>query len=113
MEMLSNIKDTVETPKYQHSGDVISLQPNFIRYAFDANIALLSSLDMKLAGELTRVYKNIKPEPDYIDLNPSTPRDEAIGIVERVVADGREYLPLLDQTIDLVRAHQTPTEDLL
>ena len=111
MEMLSNIKDPEVTPQYQKSGDIVSLQPNFAHEVFEDHINALSSLDMKLSAELNRFYKMLGSDPDYIDLDPSTPREEAIAIVDKIVSEAREYLPLFDQMLDKIHAHMRHTTD--
>lgn len=111
MEMLSNIKDPEVTPQYQKSGDIVSLQPNFAHDIFEEHINTLSSLDMKLSAELNRFYKMLGSDPDYIDLDPSTPREEAISIVDKIVSEAREYLPLFDQMLDKIHAHMRHITD--
>lgn len=105
MEMLSNIKDPEVTPQYQKSGDIVSLQPNFERNVFDENVNKLSSLDMRLASDLGQFYTRLGGQADYIDLDNSTPREEAISIIDKIVSDAREFLPMFDQVLGTLQSH--------
>ena len=105
MEMLSNIKDKNATPQYQQSGDVVSLEPSFVKDAYTENLDKLSALDVKLAAELGKFYNNMNTEAEYLDLPSSTPREEAISIVDKIVSNAREFLPALDRAINLIHSH--------
>ena len=107
MEMLSNIKDRETTAQYQQSGDVVSLQPSFSKDAFRGNYEKLSALDVKLASELGKFYDKLSAEAEYLDLPPSTPREEAISIVDKIVSDAREFLPAIDRVLSLIQAHKS------
>ncbi len=104
-EMLSSIKDAENTPQYQRSGDTVSLQPNFSRIIFNENVSKLSSLDMKLSSELNQFYRDLGDEPEYVELDPSTPREDAIGMVDKIVSKARDYLPHFDHMISKVQGH--------
>ena len=107
MEMLSNIKDRDKTAQYQQSGDVVSLQPSFAKDAFRNNYEKLSALDIKLADELGRFYDKMSSEAEYLDLPANTPREEAIGVVDKIVSDAREFLPAIDRVLNLIQAHKS------
>lgn len=111
MEMLSNIKDEDQQPKYQQSGDVVAVQPAMVKTAYNFNIDKLSELDMQTGAKITAFYKSIKDEPEYLDLSPTTPREEAARTVEQVVVNARGFLPEIDRMIDLIDAHLMSKSD--
>jgi endonuclease YncB( thermonuclease family) len=102
MEMLSDIKDEEKQPKYQQSGDVVAVQPNMMKAAYDLHIAKLSELDMQTGAMITAFYKTIEDNPEYLDLSATTPREEAARTVEQVVVNARTHLPEIDRVIDLI-----------
>lgn len=86
-DMLRSLKDTTEVPKYQQSGDLVQKHPSFSRAVFEANVAKLSLLDIKLAGQVSKLYSSMPKEQEYINLEPNVPLDTATKLVEKVLRD--------------------------
>ena len=90
-DMLRTLKDTTEIPKYQQSGDLVQKHPAFGRAVFEANVGKLSLLDIKVAGQVSKLYSAMPKEQEYINLEPNVPLDTATKLVEKVMKDA-EYL---------------------
>lgn len=106
-DMLRTLKDPTETPKYRQVGDIVQKHPNFSKTVFEANVNKLSLLDMKLAGQISKVYSSLPRETEYINLDQNVPVDTAIKLVEKVMRDTEELLaPVANLISDLQRLPQ-------
>ncbi|MGB0719048.1 MAG: thermonuclease family protein, partial [Bdellovibrionales bacterium] len=81
-EMLANLKDPSRTPKYKKAGDIVQEQPALDRSVFDRNTDKLDVLGDRLSSEAIHFYARIKTKPEYLNLEPDTPLDEAMRLVE-------------------------------
>lgn len=98
-DMLNELKSPDSKPKYQQGGDIIQKHPSFSALVFEANVAKLSLLDMKLAGELSRLYARLPRENAYVNIEPEVPLETAIALVEKVIKEAEEMLPPIDSAI--------------
>lgn len=85
-EMLNALKDPDRPPRYKKAGDIIQRQPALARSVFDRNTDKLDMLGGRLSSELVHFYARIKSNPDYVNLEPSTPVEEAVSILEKSLA---------------------------
>lgn len=84
-EMMKSLREIGRTPKYKKAGDIVQKQPALSRAVFDRNTDKLDMLGPELASELVHYYARIKSNAEYINLEPSTPIEEAINILDGVL----------------------------
>ena len=85
--MLENLKSKTETPKYQLAGDIVQKHPSLSKTVFEASVAKLSLLDMKLAAQMSKLYATLPKEQEYINIEPGVPLDSAVALVEKVMRE--------------------------
>lgn len=100
-EMLSALRDPERPPKYKKAGDVVQMKPALSREVFDRNTDKLDSMGRELSSAIIHFYARIKTNPDYQNLDPDTPLDEAIAVVEDAVKGGRRLNDLADKLIQM------------
>ena len=98
-DMLRTLKDTNEVPKYQQSGDIVQKHPSFGRAVFEANVGKLSLLDIKLAGQVSKLYSAMPKEQEYINLEPNVPLETAVKLVEKILKEAEVLLEPLGNLI--------------
>ncbi len=98
-DMLRTLKDNNEVPKYQQSGDIVQKHPSFGRAVFEANVGKLSLLDIKLAGQVSKLYSSMPKEQEYINLEPNVPLETAIKLVEKILKEAEVLLDPLGNLI--------------
>jgi len=98
-DLLKTLNDPVQTPKYQQVGDIVQKHPSYSKTVFEANVAKLSLLDIKLAGHLSKLYSAMPKEQEYINLDQNVPLDTAVKLVEKVLQDAQELLGPIAQVI--------------
>ncbi len=98
-DMLRTLKDNNEVPKYQQSGDIVQKHPSFGRAVFEANVGKLSLLDIKLAGQVSKLYSAMPKEQEYINLEPNVPLETAIKLVEKILKEAEVLLEPLGNLI--------------
>lgn len=98
-DMLRSLKNPNEAPKYQEIGDTVQKNPTCSRVVFEANVGKLSLLDIKLAGMISKLYTSFPREQTYINLEPETPLETAIKLIEKIVAEAEAFLPPVNQVI--------------
>ena len=98
-EMMNSLSDeTAGEPKYKTAGDMVQEQPQLTRTVFDANVKKLEVLGHRVASDMSHFYARIKTNPDYHNLEPSTPIEEARQIVKSAV----ENAQLLNEKAELL-----------
>lgn len=102
-DMLRSLKNPAETPKYQETGDTVQKYPACSRVVFEANVGKLSLLDIKLAGLLSKLYASFPRDQQYINLEPETPLETAVKLVEKIVTEAEAYLPPVNQVIEEIQ----------
>ena len=95
-ELLENLKNPEHMPNYQQAGELVPLYPSLSRGVFDANVERFSVLDLKLASDISKLYSFIHEESDYMTLEPSTSREDAVQTVQKVLYDAEALLPQMD-----------------
>jgi endonuclease YncB( thermonuclease family) len=98
-DMLRGLQDTNEVPKYQQGGDIVQKHPTFGRAVFEANVGKLSLLDIKLAGQISKLYAAMPKEQEYINLEPSVPLETAVKLVEKVLKEAETLLDPINNVI--------------
>lgn len=98
-DMLRDLQNPVETPKYQQAGDIVQKHPAFSKTVFEANVAKLSLLDIQTAGLVSRLYAALPKETEYVNLEPHVPIDTAIQLIEKILSEARMLLPAIEQVI--------------
>lgn len=99
-EMLAGLKDESMTPKYQKSGDMVQLQPGLERAVFDANTDKLGLLSSELTRDIVHLYAQVQTTPDYKNLEPNTPLEEATKIIETSVINSKKLMAEIDVVLD-------------
>lgn len=97
-EMLKDLQNANETPKYQRVGDIVQKHPAMNKRVFEASIGKLSLLDIALSGHLSRLYSALPEDREYINLDPDLPIEKAVETVQKVIVDAESLLTTLDQT---------------
>lgn len=103
-DMLRGLQDPGEVPKYQQGGDIVQKHPAFGRAVFEANVNKLSLLDIKLAGQLSKLYAAMPKEQEYINLEPTVPLETAVKLVEKVLKDAEGLLDPINGVIQGLQA---------
>lgn len=98
-DMLRGLQDAEEVPKYQQGGDIVQKHPTFGRAVFEANVSKLSLLDIKLAGQISKLYAAMPKEQEYINLEPTVPLETAVKLVEKVLKEAEELLEPINNVI--------------
>ena len=98
-DLLRNLSDPAQTPKYQQVGDIVQKHPSYSKTVFEANVGKLSLLDIKLAGHISKLYSAMPKEQEYINLDQSVPLDDAIKLVERVLQEVEQLQDPINQVI--------------
>lgn len=98
-DMLKNLKNMGEAPKYQRAGDIIQRHPSLSKSVFEANAGKLSLLDMKVSGQISKLYTSMPREQEYINIEPSVSLETAIALVEKVLKDAQQMIPPINQVI--------------
>lgn len=105
-DMLRGLQDSNEVPKYQQGGDIVQKHPTFGRAVFEANVSKLSLLDIKLAGQISKLYAAMPKEQEYINLEPTVPLDTAVKLVEKVLKEAETLLdPINNVVLGLQASH--------
>ncbi len=98
--ILNELTEDIETPKYQKGGDLIHKHPSLTRTVFEGSISKLSALDMHMASTLSKLYAHIYAEPDYNTIDPSTPLPDVINMTKQVIKEAEDLAPEIDYAIE-------------
>jgi endonuclease YncB( thermonuclease family) len=101
-DMLRDLKSG-SVPKYQQSGDIIQKRPAFSRTVFDASVNKMSVLDIKLAGQISKLYAAITRDQEYIHLDPHVTLDTAVKLIEKVMAEAESLIGPIDAALNGLR----------
>lgn len=99
-EMLADMNNPQRQPKYKKAGDIVQKQPALDRAVFDRNTDKLDALGDQLSSEVIHFYARIKTKPDYINLEPDMPLDEATALVEKGIDSAKRMNKIADRLID-------------
>jgi endonuclease YncB( thermonuclease family) len=110
-EMLKSLKDPDRPPKYKKAGDIIQKQPALARQVFDRNTDKLDMLGARLSSEVIHFYARIKSTPDYINLEPSTPLEEAVAMLEKSLEGARRLDDLAGRLLESFTSGGIISED--
>lgn len=98
-DMLRSLQDANEVPKYQQGGDIVQKHPTFGRAVFEANVNKLSLLDIKLAGQISKLYSAMPKDQEYINLEPTVPLETAVKLVQKVLKEAETLIDPLNNVI--------------
>ncbi|HYD17518.1 MAG TPA: hypothetical protein VEF76_03470 [Patescibacteria group bacterium] len=98
-DMLRGLQDANEVPKYQQGGDIVQKHPTFGRAVFEANVNKLSLLDIKLAGQISKLYSAMPKDQEYINLEPTVPLETAVKLVQKVMKEAETLLDPINNVI--------------
>ena len=110
-EMLKTFKDPDRPPRYKKSGDIIQRQPALARQVFDRNTDKLDMLGARLSSEVIHFYARIKSTPDYVNLEPTTPVEEAVSILEKALDGARRLDDLAGKLLESFASGGIISED--
>lgn len=110
-EMLRGLKDPDRSPKYKKSGDIIQKQPALERSVFVRNTDKLDMLGGRLSSALVHFYARVKSNPEYITLEPQTPLDDAIALLEKALAKAERLNDLADDLLEAFSNSGIVSED--
>ena len=99
-EMLADMNNPQRQPKYKRTGDIVQKQPALERAVFDRNTDKLDALGDKLSSELIHFYARIKTKPDYINLEPDMPLEEATALVSKGIGNAKRMNKIADRLVD-------------
>ncbi len=99
-DMLRGLQDANEVPKYQQGGDIVQKHPTFGRAVFEANVNKLSLLDIKLAGQISKLYSAMPKDQEYINLEPTVPLETAVKLVQKVLKEAEMLIDPLTNVIN-------------
>lgn len=98
-DLLRSLKDPSEKPKYQEVGDIVQKHPNYSKSVFETNIGKLSLLDIKVAGQLSKLYASMPGDTEYINLDQGVALDTAVKLVEKVLKDAESFIAPIDAAL--------------
>ncbi len=98
-EMLKALRDPNKSHKYKQTGEIVHEQPLLNRNVYDSKMDKMDLLEPQLAADLADLYSKINPNPEYITLEPTTPVEEAIYHVEKVIADTRGLVEPMNRVV--------------
>lgn len=98
-EMVKDLKTPGHQPKYQEGGDLLHQNPALQRTVFDTSVDRLSLLDLKLAGEIAKLYSVITSNPQFVTMDPTLPLPEAIKMIEEVIDNAEQLKPSIQKVI--------------
>lgn len=101
-EMIANLKNPDERPKYMDAGDIVQRQPALERGIFDKNTDKLDLLDTSLSSKIIHYYAQIKTNPEYITIEPNMPQEEAYQIVKNVIEKAEKLSDLSHHILKLL-----------
>lgn len=110
-DMLRDLKNPEEVPQYQQTGELIHRHPALSRAIFETNMNKLSLLDLKIAGEISRLYAGVHSDPEYVTLEPSTPLSEATAYIAAAIAEAEELQKKITHVTGLFHAMATKQLD--
>lgn len=96
-EMLKNLRDPDKEPKYKQGGDIIHKSPSLSRNVFDSNMEKMDLLGAQLVADLTALYVQVNPNPEYRTFEPDADRDEVIGFVADIIKQAEALLEPIDK----------------
>lgn len=100
-EMFRALKNPERTPKYKKAGDIVQAQPALDRAVFERNTDKLDILGDRLASEVIHFYARIKTKPEYINIEPETPLDEAVKILDKCLKNAQKLNEIADRLIGM------------
>ena len=103
-DMLKEMNNPEEVPAYQQTGELIHRHPALSRAIFEANMNKLSLLDIKLAGEISKLYAGVYADPEYVTLEPSTPLATALSHIENAIAEAEDLQGKIGHVMGLFQA---------
>lgn len=112
-EMLTGLKDTQRQPKYKRAGDIVQKQPALDRAVFDNNTHKLDILGARLSSDVVHFYARIKTKPEYMNLEPETPLEEALAIVETGIENAKRLNDISDRLIAAFKDGGIASENFL
>lgn len=95
-ELLKNLKDPLKDHKYKKSGDIIHEKPALSRSVYDSNIDKLDVLGQQIVGDITQLYVEIEPNPNYKTIEPGMQIEDVIDFVSQIVKDAEAMLVPID-----------------
>ncbi len=104
-ETLQKFSDSNKALEYQKTGDIVQKQPALSRAVFDGNTNKLDLFGSRLASDIIHYYARIKTSPDYIEIKPDTPLNEAKEIIESVIENTKKIKDVSDRLIDSFVQH--------
>jgi endonuclease YncB( thermonuclease family) len=101
-DVLMSLKDTSQVPKYQQGGDIVQKYPSFSRVVYEANAGKMSLLDIKLAGQISKLYSGLPKDQEYLNLDQNVPIETAIKLIEKVIRDAETLLVPINSVIQTI-----------
>jgi endonuclease YncB( thermonuclease family) len=98
-EMLKALKEPTRTPKYKKAGDIIQKQPALARSVFDRNTDRIDMLGPHVASALINFYAHVKGSPEYANLEPATPVEEAVRVLDEALRNAYKLDELADSLL--------------
>ncbi|MFK7839435.1 MAG: thermonuclease family protein [Bdellovibrionales bacterium] len=99
-EMMSDLTNPQRQPKYKKVGDIVQSQPSLERAVFDRNTDKMDILDKELSAKVIHFYAQINAKPNYVNLEPDTPIEEAKTLVQGGIETARLLNKYADQLLD-------------
>ncbi len=96
-ETLTDFSSPTNSAIY-NSSEIIQKQPGLGRSVFDGNTDKLELLGGPIASKLIHYYARIKTVPDYVEIKPGTPINEAHDTVKKFI-DGAKKLDEISEGI--------------
>jgi len=98
-EMLQDFSDPAKNANYQKTGEIIQKQPALSRSVFDGNTYKLDLFGSDVSSKVIHYYARIKSEPDFVELAPDTPFEDAKAIIDKAVSNAKKLYEISDDVI--------------
>lgn len=98
-EKLNELRNFDRRAGYEDTSDFIHQRPPLSRNAYDAHSADITLLGPRLADQITKIYANINPVQEYITLDSTMPRAQALDIIENVLEKAEKLLAPMESVI--------------
>lgn len=96
-DLLKNLRDTTIEPKYKKSGDIIHEAPSLSRNVYESNMDKIDLLGISLVSDISVLYMDIDPNPNYRTFEPETPIEEVIEFVASIIKKAEAMLDPMDK----------------
>ena len=110
-ELLNNIRNAETEPKYKKNGDIIHTGPALTRAIYDNQHEKLELLHSQIINDITELYTEIEPEPDYKTIEPDTPEEDVIALISGIVTNAEKLSAKMEKVRTALEVISAPKDN--